>query len=113
MSHAPDPQESSLIGEGARSVTTVSDEAGRLAQALIDLKQCRGASLTVTHCPEPAREGMLARQLLKTARDSGFVSAHVSLEQHPLDAIDGLVSAVLDAVVPPSDSRPKGGILRL
>src|SRR5690606_27934082 len=99
MSDASDPQENSLIGEGARSVTTVADEAARLAQALIDLKQCRGASLTVAHCPQPAREGLLAKELLKVARDRGFVTAHLSLRQHPLDAIEGLVSALLDVVV--------------
>ena len=103
---------SPLIGEGARSVTTILDEVGRLEQALIDLEQCGAASVAVTHCPSDNRERALARELTLVTKKRGFVFAHVALDEFPVDAIDGLMEAVLDALCSPVDARA-GGILRL
>ncbi len=103
---------SPLIGEGARSVTTVEDEVGRLEQALIDLEQCGASSVAVTHCPSPSQQRKLAKELTLVAHKRGFVAAHLSLDEHPIDAVDELVAALLDVVVGPSDARTPG-IFRL
>jgi hypothetical protein len=97
-----------LIGASSRSVTTVGDEVGRLDQALLDLESCGAASVACTHCPTSSSEAKLARELTKAARARGFVSAHLSLEEFPVDAVDQLVAGLLDLLVPPDDSRAKG-----
>ncbi len=112
MSNALQPQMSPLIGEGARSVTTVEDEVGRLEQALIDLEQCGAASVAVTHCPSASRQRQLAKELTAVAHKRGFVAAHVALDEHPIDAIDELVAVLLDVAVGPREPRAPG-IFRL
>lgn len=112
MSNALQPQMSPLIGEGARSVTTIEDEVGRLEQALIDLEQCGAASVAVTHCPSESRQRKLAKELFVVAHKCGFVTAHLALDEHPIDAIDELVAALMDVAVGPRDIRTPG-IFRL
>lgn len=112
MSVADESPESLLIGATARSVTTIEDEVARLDQALLDLEHCESTSVTLIHCPTPGREAQLVRELSKTARSKGFVSAHLSLLEHPVDAVDVLVAALLDALVAPGGNRPVG-LLRL
>ncbi len=97
---------------GGRSVSTISDEVSRQKQVLVDLAHCESSGVSVVHCPSAAQENQLIRALLLAARSDGFVSAHVSLLEHPVDAIDRLVEAVLDALVLPGDTQ-RGGILRL
>lgn len=101
-----------LIGDSARSVTTLADEVARLSQALVDLAQCDGTSVSVAHAPSRAMESQLVRELTSTALDAGYVTAHLPLDECPLDAIEDLVSALLDALVSPFTGREKG-ILRL
>ncbi len=103
---------SPLIGEGARSVTTVEDEVGRLEQALIDLEQCGATSVAVTHCPSASRQRQLAKELAVVAHKRGFVFAHLPLDEHPVDAIDTVVAALLDVAVGPRDPKAPG-IFRL
>lgn len=112
MPNASESQMSPLIGEGARSVTTVEDEMGRLEQALIDLEQCGASSVAVTHCPTESRERTLAKVLGVVSKKRGFVFAQVALDEHPVDEIDALVEAILDALCSPTEAR-SGGILRL
>lgn len=112
MSNASKSHMSQLIGEGARSVTTILDEMGRLEQALLDLSHCGATSVAVTHCPSPSRERSLAKELGAVSKKRGFVFAQVALDEHPIDAIDQLVAALLDALTSPHDRRA-GGILRL
>lgn len=95
-----------------RSVTTVRDEAARLEQALLDLELCGAASVTLTQCPSAHQERVLARELGKRARQRGWVTAQLSLEELGLDALHELVAELLDALVLPKEIRA-GGILRL
>lgn len=95
-----------------RSVTTVRDEVARLEQALLDLELCGAASVTLTQCPSVHQEKVLARELGKRARQRGWVTAQLSLEELGLDALHELVAALLDALVLPKEDRV-GGILRL
>lgn len=104
--------ETSLIGASSRSVTTLGDEVARLEQALVDLLHCGAASVGCTYCPSPSSEAQLARALGAMARQRGFVTAHLSLDEYPVDAIDRLVAALLDLLVAPSETRV-GGIQRL
>ena len=108
MSAVDESPVSELIGAQARSVTTIEDEIARLKQALLDLQHCEASSVTLTHCPTPGRESQLVRELGKTAREQKFVSAHLSLLQHPVDAIDRLVAALIDALVSPDQTRANG-----
>lgn len=101
-----------VIGASSRSVTTVGDEVARLNQALLDLEHCGAASVACTHCPTSASEGQLVRALTKAARIQGFVTAHLSLDEYPVDEINDLVSGLLDRLVAPSETR-EGGLLRL
>lgn len=107
-----DDSPSSLIGPEGRSVTTISDEVARLDQALLDHAYSQASSVQLIHCSLSRHEAQLVRQLAQTAGARRFVVAHVSLAETPLDAIDDLVSALLDALVDPGDKR-SGGILRL
>src|SRR5690606_24486763 len=100
--------ESQSIGAQARSVTTIEDEIARFKQALLDLEHCEASSVTLTHCPSPGRENQLVRELGKAAREQKVVSAHLSLFEHPVDAIDRLVAALLDALVAPDQTRASG-----
>src|SRR5690606_20747366 len=71
------------IGLGAPSVTTIEDEVNRLEQALLDLEHCLATSVALTHCPTPARETALVRDLGRVARGRGFVTAAISLADCP------------------------------
>lgn len=108
MSAPYDTPASPLIGSSARSVTTVDDEVARLSQALVDLKECQSTGVSVIHVPSVSQEKQLVRSLTETASDAGFVAAHLPLDEYPVDAIDGLVAALLDALVSPGGSREKG-----
>ncbi len=96
------------IGSSAASVTTIEDEVHRLEQALLDLDYCRTTSVALTHCPSARREKDLARQLAQAARGRGFVTAHLSMAETPLDTLQELVSLLIDALVPPGDSKARG-----
>lgn len=102
-----DPQRE-LIGDSAQSVTTVEDEVARLNQALLDLEHCGATTVSLTHCPSAAREKSFVRELGKAARRRGFVTAQLSLRETSVDTLDELVAALLDALVSPSDTRPRG-----
>jgi len=108
MSPVEESSASQLIGASAQSVTTIEDEVARLEQALLDLEHCEAASVTLTHCPSPGRETKLGRELGKAARNRAFVTAQLSLREHPVDAIESLVGACLDALVGPKDRRASG-----
>lgn len=96
------------IGLGAPSVTTIEDEVNRLEQALLDLEHCLATSVALTHCPTPARETALVRDLGRVARGRGFVTAAISLADCPLDTLEELVSLLIDALIPPGDTRARG-----
>lgn len=99
-------------GEPARSVATIQDEVARQKQALLDLAHAQAAGVSVVHCPSAGEEIRLVRALTDAARADGFVTAQLSLGERPVDAIDQLVAAILDALVAPGESRP-GGLLGL
>src|SRR5690606_21440390 len=92
----------------ASSVTTVEDEVNRLEQALLDLKCADATSVALTQCPSEARERELGRSLARAAHGRGFVTAHLSLAEAPLDTFQDLVSWLLDALVPPGEARVTG-----
>src|SRR6185503_21063548 len=45
------------------SATTLEEELGRLAQALLDVEACDGASVALLHCPSASRERSATRSL--------------------------------------------------
>lgn len=100
--------EGAELSAAARSVSTVQDEAARFEQALRDLELCDAASVTLTQCATPARETTLVRELGKRARERGWVTAQLSLEEASLDALHELVAELLDALVPARDTRATG-----
>jgi len=97
-----------LIGADAASVTTIEDEVNRLDQALLDLERSGATSVNLIHCPSPAREAALVRELSRAARARGFVSAEMEMVDTPLDSLEELVAALIDALVPPGETRPRG-----
>src|SRR6187402_1664448 len=97
-----------LIGAGAASVTTIEDEVNRLDQALLDLEHSGATAVNLIHCPSPAREAALVRELGRAARARGFVSAELRMAETPLDSLEELVAALIDALVPPGETRPRG-----
>jgi len=96
------------IGANAASVTTIEDEVNRLDQALLDLEHCRATSVNLIHCPSPAREAALVRELGRTARARSFVSAELAMADTPLDSLEELVAALIDALIPPGETRSRG-----
>jgi hypothetical protein len=97
-----------LIGADAASVTTIEDEVNRLDQALLDLEHCGGTGVNLIHCPSPAREAALVRELGRAARARGFVSAELKMADTPLDSLEELVASLIDALVPPGETRARG-----
>ncbi|HEU5060917.1 MAG TPA: BREX system ATP-binding domain-containing protein [Kofleriaceae bacterium] len=90
------------------SATTLPEELSRLAQALLDVNACDGASVALLHCPSGARERGALRLLAATARDRQWVTADVSLRESGLESPDGLLREVLGRLVVPGESRPCG-----
>jgi len=97
-----------LIGADSASVTTIEDEVNRLDQALLDLEHSGATSVNLIHCPAPAREAALVRELGRAARARGFVSAELRMVDTPLDSLEELVASLIDALVPPGETRPRG-----
>jgi hypothetical protein len=97
-----------LIGESAASVTTIEDEVNRLDQALLDLEHSGATSVNLIHCPSPSRESTLVRELGRAARARGFVSAEMAMSDTPLDSLEELVASLIDALVPPGETRARG-----
>ena len=89
-------------------MTSIHEEQTRLAQALADLTACETASVTVIQCASRKKEQELIKGLAETARKRKLVTAHISLEEHSLDSLSGMVRTLMDALVPPGDTRPKG-----
>lgn len=90
------------------SATTLPDELARLAQALLDVEACQGASVALLHCPSASREKSAIRELAATARDRQWVTAEVSLREQGLETPDGLLRQLLARLVVPGESRPCG-----
>jgi hypothetical protein len=97
-----------LIGAEAASVTTIEDEVNRLDQALLDLEHCGATGVNLIHCPSAAQEAALVRELGRAARARGFVSAELKMADTPLDSLEELVATLIDALVPPGETRPRG-----
>ena len=95
-------------GTELRSATTIDDELARLDQALHDLDECRGVSINLIHVPKKTSERSLVRQLAQRARDRKFVTAEVSLRETSPDTPDAMVRTILESLIPPHDSRPRG-----
>src|SRR5688572_4460966 len=91
-----------------RSATTIDDEIARLDQALLDLEEGRGASVNLIHCPNATQERSLLRQLAQRARDKRFVTVEVSMRETSPDAPDVMMRAILENLIPPTETRPKG-----
>lgn len=105
---APTTAQGAELSAAARSVSTVEDEVARFEQALRDLELCDASSVTLTQCATPAREAALVRELSKRARDRGWVTARLSLEEMSLAALHELVAVLLDALVPARETRVAG-----
>jgi hypothetical protein len=90
------------------SATTHEQELARLDQALRDLSISDAASVALVRCPSQSGERRLVRALADTARHSGAVTAAVSLSEYGLESPDQLVRAIVEHLVPPTDSRPRG-----
>ncbi len=84
----------------------------RLQQALLDLTVSGASSVGLVRCSSEAQERTLGRELSRAARERGFVTARLSLIDLSLDAPEEVVLHLLDALVLPGDTRPRG-ILRL
>ena len=90
------------------SATTIDEELARLAQALLDVNACDGASVALLHCPSAARERGAIRSLAAAARERQWVTAEVSLREHGLETPDGLLRQILDRLVVPGETRGVG-----
>jgi hypothetical protein len=90
------------------SATTLPEELDRLAQALLDVNACEGASVALLHCPSASREKSALRELAAAARDRQWVTAEVSLREHGLESPDGLVRQLLARLVVPGENRAAG-----
>ena len=90
------------------SATTLEEELGRLAQALLDVEACDGASVALLHCPSASRERSATRSLAATARERQWVTAEVSLRENGLETPDGLLRQILERLVVPGENRPRG-----
>lgn len=101
-----------LIGRQGGSVTTAADELDRLQQTLFDLQQCGGSSVSLVHCPSAAQEKTVVGKMAALSRRLGWVSATLSLAEHPIDAVDQLVSQLFDSLRA-ADFQGESGILRL
>ncbi|MEM9191533.1 MAG: BREX system ATP-binding domain-containing protein [Myxococcota bacterium] len=89
-------------------MTTIADELARLDQALVDLRECGAASVSLIRCPRRSRERSLVRALAGRGRERDFVTSTVSLLEQGADTPDELVREILLALVPSGESRPRG-----
>jgi len=90
------------------SATTLEEELARLAQALLDVEACEGASVALLHCPSASRERSATRSLAATGRERLWVTAEVSLREQGLESPDGLLRQILERLVVPGETRPRG-----
>ncbi len=97
-----------MTGDSPISATSLDEELARLAQALLDVNACEGASVGLLHCPSASRERSAIRSLAATARERQWVTAEVSLREHGLESPDGLLRQILERLVVPGENRPCG-----
>jgi hypothetical protein len=97
-----------MSGMTAPSATTVEEELARLAQALLDVNACDGASVALLHCPSASREKSAMRELSAAARARHWVTAEVSLREYGLETPDGLLRQLMARLVVPGEFRPAG-----
>lgn len=79
----------------AADCSSLDNELGRLDQALLDLKICEGSEVVLVRCAAPDLERRLVGVLTSRALRRGFAMATLSLADHGLEALDGLVRAVI------------------
>ncbi len=82
----------------AAGSSSLENELGRLDQALCDLKICEGSEVALVRCVAPDVEQRLVGALTARALRRGFATAALSLAEHGLEALDGLVRAVVQAL---------------
>src|SRR5687767_5384644 len=88
----------------APPLSPFSNELARLDQALADLKRAEASEVSVIRCESPEQERLLVSALGRRARQAGFVTAAMSLEENHLEALDTVVRDFVLGLTPPTRS---------